>query len=97
MSEANTQEAMKRLREERKVFIDRAKGLIKAQSGSIKRIKEHLSGEGATIPEIAEKTGMPTAEVLWFVMALKKYGQVIEGPKEEDYFKYQLAAPQGSA
>jgi hypothetical protein len=97
MSETNTQEAMKRLREERKIFIDRAKGLIKEQSGTIKKIKEHLDGEGATIPEIAEKTGMATAEILWFVMALKKYGQVIEGHKEDDYFKYQLAAPQGSA
>jgi hypothetical protein len=97
MSETRTQEDLKRLREERKVFIERAKGLIKEQSGTMKKIKEYLSGEGATIPEIAEKTGMPTSEVLWFVMALKKYGQVIEGPKEEDYFKYQLAAPQGAA
>jgi len=97
MSNQHTQEAMKQLREERKVFIERARGLIKEQSGSIKKIKEHLNGEGATIPEIAEKTGMAASEVLWFVMALKKYGQVIEGPKEEDYFKYQLAAPQGAA
>jgi hypothetical protein len=91
----DNQEAMKRLREERKIFIDRAKGLIKEQSGSIKKIKEHLNGAGATIPEIAEKTAMPTSEVLWFVMALKKYGQVVEGPKEADYYKYQLTTPQG--
>jgi hypothetical protein len=97
MSEANTQEDLKRLREERKIFIDRARGLIKEQSGSIKKIKEFLKEDGATIPEIAEKTGMAASEVLWFVMALKKYGQVIEGPKKEDYFKYQLAAPQGAA
>jgi hypothetical protein len=94
MSEANTQEALKRLREERKIFIERAKNLIKEQSGSIKKIKEHLKGEGATIPEIAGKTEMPTSEVLWLVMALKKYGQVVEGPKEEDYYKYQLANPE---
>jgi len=97
MSNQHTQEAMKQLREERKVFIEGARGLIKEQSGSIKKIKEYLNGEGATIPEIAEKTGMATSEVLWFVMALKKYGQVTEGPKEDDYFKYQLAAPQGTA
>jgi hypothetical protein len=95
MSEANTQEALKKLREERKVYIDQAKSLIKGQSASIKKIKEHLNGEGGTIPELAEKTGMSTSEVLWFVMALKKYGQVAEGPKEGDYFKYQLTTPQG--
>jgi hypothetical protein len=95
MSEAYTQEALKRLREERKSLIDQARNLIKDQSASIKKIKEHLQGEGETIPEIAEKTGMSTSEVLWFVMALKKYGQVVEGAKEEDYFKYQLTNPQG--
>jgi len=95
MSESNTQEALKRLREERKVFIDQARNLIKEQNTSIKKIKEHLSGEGGTIPELAEKTGLSTAEVLWYVMALKKYGQVVEGAKEDDYFKYQLTTPQG--
>jgi hypothetical protein len=95
MSETNTQEAMKRLREERKIFIDQARNLIKEQSTSFKKIKEHLAGEGGTIPELAEKTGMPPAEVLWYVMALKKYGQVVEGAKEDDYYKYQLTTPQG--
>jgi hypothetical protein len=93
MSEAKVQNDLKRLREERKSFIDQARNMIKEQTASIKKIKEHLNGVGGTIPEIAEKTGMPTSEVLWLVMALKKYGQVIEGPKEGDFFKYQLTTP----
>ena len=92
MSEANIQEALKKLRQDRKVSIDRSRTLIKEQSGSIKKIKEHLQGEGATIPEIADRTGMAAAEVLWFVMALKKYGLVVEGPKKEDYYRYQLSS-----
>jgi hypothetical protein len=93
MSEMANPEALKRLRQERKEFIDRAKGLIKEQSTVFKKIKEALTGEGKTVPEIARITGMPSAQVLWVVMALKKYGQVIEDVKDGDYFKYQLATP----
>ena len=93
MSEIRPQEALKKLREERKDYIDQAKSLIKDQSASIKKIKEHLLGEGSTIPEIAKKTEMRSSEVLWLVMALKKYGQVAEGAKAGDYFKYQLTTP----
>jgi hypothetical protein len=35
--------------------------------------------------------GLDTAKVLRFVVALKKYGEVAEGPKAGDYFKYGLA------
>jgi hypothetical protein len=93
MDEKTGQEALNKLRQERKVFIDRAKSRIKEQSGLIKKIKEHLTGDGETIPEIAGNIGMKPSEVLWFVMALKKYGQVAEGAKEGDYFKYQLTNP----
>lgn len=93
MSETRPQEALKKLREERKDSIDQAKSLIRVQSASIKKIKEHLLGQGGTIPELAEKTGMSASEVLWLVMALKKYGQVAEGAKAGDYFKYQITTP----
>ncbi len=93
MDEKTNQDALNKLRQERKAFIDRAKSRIKEQSAVIKKIKEPLLGEGGTIPEIAGNTGMKPSEVLWFVMALKKYGQVAEGAKEGDYFKYQLTNP----
>lgn len=90
MIEMTDQEALKKLRQERKGFIDQAKNLIKEQSSIFKKIKEELKGDGKTVPEIASVTGLSSSQVLWFVMALKKYGQVIEGLKDGDYFKYQL-------
>lgn len=93
MNQMTNQEALKKLRQERKSFIDQARNLIKDQSSIFKKIKEELNGNGKTVPEIASVTGFSSSQVLWFVMALKKYGQVIEGVKDGDYFKYQLANP----
>ena len=93
MEKMTGQEALKKLREERQETIEQAKSLIKEQSSVIKKIKEHLQGDGKTVPEIARATGIKSSEVLWFVMALKKYGQVLEGPKDGDYYKYQLTNP----
>jgi predicted transcriptional regulator len=93
MNEMTNQEALKKLRQERKEFIDRAKDLIKEQSSIFKKIKEELKGDGRTVPEIASATDLSSSQVLWVVMALKKYGQVIEGVKDGDYFKYQLTNP----
>jgi len=93
MSKMTNQDALKKLRQERKEFIDRTKGLIKDQSAVFKKIKEELIGDGKTVPEIAKNTGISSSQVLWAVMALKKYGQVIEGLKDGDYFKYQMTNP----
>ena len=57
----------------------------------LKAIKTELAKEAYTVPEIARALKMKTATVLMFVSALRKYGEVVEGPKDGDYFKYQLA------
>jgi predicted transcriptional regulator len=47
-----------------------------------------------TIPEIAETLGYPSHEVLLWVMALWRYGTLVEEEKErtEEYFRYTLSA-----
>ena len=50
-----------------------------------------MADEPRTVPQIAAALGMDSATVLRFVAALKKYGEVVEGPKDGDYFKYGLA------
>jgi hypothetical protein len=40
---------------------------------------------------------MPTDKTLWYMATLKKYGQIVEGPKDGAFFKYRLnAGPGGS-
>lgn len=98
MSQMNTQdsakkEAMKQLRGERRVFIEAAGRKMKQQKKAITAIKEQLKDEPKTVPEISEGTGIPSAEVLWYLAALKNYGEILEGEKDGSYFRYRLAAP----
>jgi predicted transcriptional regulator len=91
MGQATDKKVLKALREKRKATIARARKNIKANTKTIKSIREQIAEEPKTVPEIAQALGLDTAKVLLFVAALKKYGEVAEGPKEGDYFKYGLA------
>jgi DNA-directed RNA polymerase specialized sigma subunit len=94
MSENKTmdKEALKKLREERRVWVENAKKSIKVQNQIIKQLKAQITDTAKTIPEIARATGMPTAQVLLFIAGLKKYGEVVEADKDGDYFRYGLAS-----
>jgi hypothetical protein len=83
--------ALKKLREVRKASIEKARKTIKDQNRVIKSIKALIATEGKTVPEIADVAQISTSRALWYIMALKKYGLIIEGDKDGDYFKYQLA------
>ncbi len=84
-------EALKELRQARQASIKRAKEAIKIQNQDIKKIKEQLKDGGKTVPQIAAAIKMPTSKVLLYITALRKFGVLAEGAKEEDYFKYELA------
>ncbi len=88
--QARPKEVLRKLREARKEKVRALTLLVKEQQRAIRAIKEQLRDSAATVPEIAEATGIPAAEVLWYVATLKTYGEIIEGPKDGDYFRYQL-------
>lgn len=83
-------EAMKKLRAERKQTIVAVTARVKEQKKAIASIKEVLQQGESTVPEIAAATGLPSASVLWYIAALKKYGQVVEGAQDGGYFRYML-------
>jgi DNA-directed RNA polymerase specialized sigma subunit len=91
MQNKNAKEALKALRKERKAFIDRARKTVKEQNKKISAIKSQLKKQPQTVPEIASALRMRTSEVLITVMALRKYGEILEDAKDGDYFKYRLA------
>jgi Fic family protein len=92
MNEKKTsdKDALKKLREERRVWVDNAKQSIKAQNQIIKQIKAQIANTAKTVPEIAQATGMPTSQALLYIAGLKKYGVVVEAEKDGDYFKYKM-------
>ena len=85
-------EALKALRRERQFSIAEAKKSIREQARIIRAIKDQIKTETRTVPEIAQATGLSPDEVLRYVATLKKYGEILEGPKDGDYFRYQLVA-----
>jgi len=84
-------EAMKKLRNDRKEWITKASTMVKEQKTILKAIKGHLENQPATVPEISEAVGIPSDKVLWYLATLKKYGNIIEGEKNNGYFRYVLA------
>ena len=87
---ASGKEALKKLKAARKEQIAAATGRMKEQRRAVKAIKERLADSELTVPELAAATGLPVTEVLWYVASLKKYGEILEGPKAGGYFRYRL-------
>jgi len=93
MSEENTpkqQKAddMKALRRVCKERIDRVSVRVREQKKSLKAIRAQLENTACTVPEVAMAAGMATDEVLWYVAAMKKYGQIAEVEKDDGYYRY---------
>lgn len=82
---------LKALRNEHQVTVERTQALLKAQQAFRKQLRSAMSGEPKTIPEIAETAQLPPDQVMWHVMAMKKYDLVREVGKSGDYYQYALA------
>lgn len=95
-SDSDRKANLKALRQERQASIKRATAAMKAQRKSVKAIADRLSNGSATVPEIAEHTGIPSDAVLWFIATMKKYGQVVEDGKDGGYYHYAATPATGN-
>lgn len=66
------------------------KEYVKDQNKTRKAIKESLKGGAKTIPQISGDTGLESDKVVWHIMAMKRYGDILEADRSGDYFKYEL-------
>lgn len=95
-SETDKKTALKKLRQERRQSIKSATAAMKLQRKSVKAINATLSRGAATVPELAERTGMPTDKVLWYIATMKKYGQIVEDGKDGGYYRYAVPPAAGN-
>lgn len=84
-------EMLKALRTKHAVTVKRTQALIREQKQMQQAVSQVICDAPKTVPEIAAEIGKPAHDVLWFVMALKKYGIVIEMGMCGDYPLYQRA------
>ena len=82
---------LKQLREEHHATVEQVQARLKEQKDIRRKIAEALGSEAKTVPEIAAASGLPAEQVLWHLIAMKKYGLVVETGQSDDYYLYQRA------
>ena len=90
MQQAKQKKPIQLLRERHGGVSEELKMKTRTQTSIIKKIKESIENASKTVPEIEQITNIPSHEVLWYLMAMKKYGIVIEGDEQEGYYQYTL-------
>ena len=81
---------LKRLREEHKDTFARTQALFKEQKAIRRQITQAMREAPKTVPEVAEATGLPADQVLWHIIAIKKYGLMDEVGMCGEYYQYLL-------
>ena len=84
-------ELLVELRKQNRDAVKTAQDLLKVQQAARKALERALSGGPHTVPQLAQITGLPAHEVLWYVATMKKYGQVVEAGTDEanEYYLYR--------
>jgi hypothetical protein len=63
---------------------------FKEQNRVRKLLNEALREKPRTVPELAVACALPSEEVMWHLMALRRYGKVVEQEVRGDYYVYRL-------
>ncbi len=66
--------------------------IIREEMAMRGKILEILKEGAKTVPEVATALGRPTEEVMFWMMAMRKYGLIEETEEmtEDGYYKYRL-------
>ena len=84
-------EMLKQLREQYDEGVKATQALLKETNNVRKLLRQAMKAAPRTVPEMAAETSLPANEVLWHVIAMKKYGQVAETGLDGYYYRYTLA------
>ena len=88
-------EAMQIARERLGGVPEKARNLSRAQAKIHRKIRAALGKGPMTVPAIGEATGLAADEVFWHLMAMKKYGDIVEGEERDSYYEYALKQEEG--
>jgi hypothetical protein len=78
------------LKQRRGGMTDALKQRVKEQGQIRKQMRESLKTGSKTVPQIASECKIPSDKAMWHLMAMKRYGDVVEDREENGYIKYQL-------
>jgi len=63
---------------------------VRVQNHVKAAVRRALADGPATAPEVAEAAGISTREAFWTLMALRKYGVVVDVAEDGGYVRYGL-------
>ncbi|HPE33716.1 MAG TPA: hypothetical protein PLI65_02865 [Bacteroidales bacterium] len=77
---------------EKRQVTEMAKQHQKVYANMRKQLRKALEDEPKTIPGLAAATGIPLHEVTYYLMTMRKYGEVVTGEVDDDdaYYYYEL-------
>ncbi len=55
-----------------------------------KGVKAALADGPRSVPEIARACGIEPPRAMWHVMAMRRYGEITDGPERDGYVLYRL-------
>ena len=79
---------LKQLRTEHQATVAQTQALLKEQQDVRRKICQAMRDAPKTVPEIAEASGLSAEQILWHIIAMKKYGLVIETGQCGEYYLY---------
>ena len=82
---------LKRLREEHQDAVALAQARLKEQKAVRRQICQVIRDAPKTVPKVAEAAGLPADQVLWHLIAMKKYDLAVETGMCGEYYLYKLA------
>jgi DNA-binding transcriptional ArsR family regulator len=82
--------AIEVLRERHGGMSKELKDYFNEQQKIYKALRAALKNGPRTVPQLAKECGLPSPTVMWHLMALRRYGQVLDGPEENGYLRYTL-------
>jgi predicted transcriptional regulator len=89
-SSDDSKDKLRALREERATILERNRELLKKQNSDTALIKKALKDGSMTIPELANETGLKSDLILYYVSAMKKYGEITNDGHSGGYCRYSL-------
>jgi hypothetical protein len=89
-SQRGSSEALARFKERHGPASEELLAWVKESAKRKAAIKKALADGPRTVPELAAATGIGTADVLWLVTAMRKYGLLAEHSVAGDYVRFCL-------
>ena len=92
MTEEKKKQLTVTLMKEKRTVPDEVKEKSKKFVRMRKAIKASLKEGSKTIPQLAEEMKLPTDVVTYYVMSLRKFGDIAVGELDDDdeYYSYEL-------